>query len=346
MAFDLATFSRDDLQKSLPNRDLLYVSFENDIPPVQRGLYISVSFDKHGNIQIDNSSKQIPDPSTIYIHLPISDGIAEPLPYWPHYIEMSPQQRYKYLCWLRNVEEPIDMGYVFIYYYGLERQMLSGNFDRAFDEIIKLRNVHKNRSFQKYSENALVHAALMTGRVDRLIDLHQKTEISGYSNAMFLLAYNEKMTLGETHLMLIFRKLFTLSKNADKENRSLYKQCIAESLVGKYPNGFPIINYDISKIAVSTETRFANYSFPPEIQQAEITDFYKCKPLMADLESLFKDSYALYKEKKKLLKSGKTVEEIVLALRDKNKKRYKKLLKEKLITESEFNLLSEALNNY
>lgn len=341
--FNLAISSIEGLQKNLPNKDLLYISFESNIPPVHRGIYISVSFDENGNIKIDNSSRQIPDPSTIYIHLPILDGDATPLPYWPHYIEMTPQHRYRYLCWLGDVNQSIDMGYVFIYYYGLERQMLSGNFDKAFDEIIKLRNVHTNKSFLKYSENALIHAALMTGRVDRLINLHEKTEISGYSNAMFLLAYNEKLTLGETHLMLIFRKAFNLSRNAEKENKPLYRECITEVMSQKYPNGFPLCDYDISKVAVATETRFANYSFPPEIQQVDITDFYRCKSLMSDLESVFNDAYSLYKEKKKLLKSGKTVEEMAAALREKNIKRYKKLLKDKLITGSEYDLLVSTL---
>ncbi|MGL5914111.1 MAG: TerB N-terminal domain-containing protein [Bacteroidales bacterium] len=329
--------------KDLPNKDLLYIAYDKKIPSVNRGIKISVSFDENGKVRVEDSSRQIPDPSTIYIHLPIADGDAMPLDYWPHYIEMSPQQRCCYLTWLRDVTQPIDMGYVFIYYYGLERQMLTGNFDRAFDEIIKLRNAHYNRSFQKYSENALVHAALMNGKIDKLIDLHDKTEISGYNNAMFLLAHNQKLTLGEKQLMLIFKKAFPLSKSAEKENKTLYEECIAETLSNQYSAGFPLSSYDLSKVAIATERRFANYSFPPEINAVDITDFYKCKVLIADLKVIFNDAYSLYKLKNKLLKSGQTTEEVTLSLHKKKLSRYQKLLKSKLITKDEHDTLVSAI---
>ena len=333
-----------DIYTSLPNSDLLYVSYDKKIPDVIRGIHISISIDEYGHIQVDDSSRQIPDPSTIYIHLPIDEGYAGALPYFPHYIEMTPQQRYKYLCWLRDVTAPIDMGFVFIYYYGLERQLLIGNFDKAFDEIIKLRNAHDNKSFQKYSENALMHSAIMKGRPDRLLDLHKKTEISGYSNVMFLLSYNSGLTLGSSQLRLIFKKLFPLSRTPERENKELFKECIDEILSKKYPFGFPLKDYDISKIKNTHEVRFANYSFPPEIQQVEITNFYGYKPFVADMESLFNDSYTLYKDKKKLLKTGKTPEEIAAALLAKNLRRYKKLLKEKLITQEEHDVLVGYIN--
>ena len=328
-------------EKELPNKDLLYISYDKNIPSVNRGLSISFSFDVNGHLVVNDHSIQIPDPSTIYVHLPISEDYNVPnLPYWPHYIELTSGQRFKYLTWLRNVEQPIDMGYVFLYYYGLERQLLTGNFDKAFDEIIKLRNIHNNKSFQKYSENALTHSSIMCDRADRLINLHEKTEISGYSNAMFLLAYNAGLDLGEEQLILIFHKAFTTSRKAIKENKTLFVECLSNKLIERYGiASFPIKNYDVSKIKTTTESRFANYSFPEEIQHVEITDFYQCKSLMQDLENLFSEAYNLYKSKKILIKSNKTPEEIEEALKKKNDTRYKKLLKEKLITQLEFELL-------
>lgn len=334
-------------EKELPNKDLLYISYDKNIPSVNRGLCVSIGFDNNGNVVINDQSKQIPDPSTIYVHLPISEDFNVPaLPYWPHYIELTSGQRFQYLTWLRNVEQPIDMGYVFLYYYGLERQLLIGNFDKAFDEIIKLRNFHDNKSFQKYSENALVHSAIMRDRTDRLIDLHERTEISGYSNAMFLLAYNAGLDLGEEQLILIFYKAFTTSRKAIKENKPLFIECLTNKLVERYGRAaFSFKDYDISRVKSITTLRFANYSFPTEIQQVEITDFYQCKSLMQDLENLFVETYNLYKSKKVLLKSNKTPEEIEAALKKKNETRYKKLLKEKLITPSEFELLIKNNNS-
>ncbi len=333
--------------KELPNKDLLYISFEKDIPSVYRGVHVIIRLDSNGNVVIDDKSYQVPDPSTIYVHLPISEDYNVPgLPYWPHYIELTPGQRHTYLSWLRNVEQPIDMGYVFLYYYGLERQLLIGDFDKAFDEIIKLRNAHINKSFQKYSENALVHAAIMRGKINSLIDLHERTDISGYSNAMFLLAYNAELDLGEEQLILIFHKAFTKSRIAVKENKALFVECLVHTLNRRFEKpSFAIKDYDISKVKTINEARFANYSFPKDIQFVEITDFYQCKNLMQDSQSLFEETYNLYKTRKSLLKSNKTPEEIEFAVKKKNENRYKKLLKEKQLSQTEFEMLMKFNQN-
>lgn len=328
-------------ETELPNKDLLYISYDKEIPRVNRGIRITIRLDSNGNVFMDDKAEQVPDPSTIYIHLPISDENEVPgLPYWPHYIELTSGQRYNYLQWLRNVEQPIDMGYVFLYYYGLERQLLIGDFDKAFDEIVKLRNAHNNKSFHKYSENALVHAAIMRDKIDALIELHERTEISGYSNAMFLLAFNAGLDLGEEQLILIFHKAFTISRKPVKENKSLFTECLSSTLNRRYGKpSFTIKDYDISKTKTVTEARFANYSFPEEIQYVDITDFYQCKPLIQELQSVFDETYTLYKSKKAELKSDKTPEEIELARRKRNENRYKKLLKEKKLTQEEFEIL-------
>ena len=59
-----------------------------------------------------------------------SDPTAVPTPdYYPSYAGLSPEQRWVYLNWLTDVSQPVYIGYVFLYYYGLERQLLSGDFN-------------------------------------------------------------------------------------------------------------------------------------------------------------------------------------------------------------------------
>jgi len=284
-------------------RELLFISYDKKVPPINRSAVFSINLDTAGHVYSEISERQIPDPSTIYVYLPITDEHeVQPLPYWPHYIELNSGQRYIYLNWLRNIDNQIDIGYVFLYYYGLERHLLVGDFDKAFSQIIRLRNVHKNKSFQKYSENALIHSCVMRNRVDKLFDLHEKTEISGFSNTQFLLAYNLKMDLLPNNLIDIFYKAFILSRKAIKENRQLLDECIKEVMIHKYgKESFSIKEYSINSTVIITETRFANYSFPVEIQKVDITDFYQCVELMTDLELIFKLSYKKYKEQKALV---------------------------------------------
>ena len=334
------------IEREIPNRDLLYISYDSEIPSVNRGVGINISFDKFGNVIVSSRTRQIPDPSTIYVQLPIGEeSDVERLPYWPHYIEMTPGQRFKYLCWLRDVTQPTDMGYVFIYYYGLEKKMLTEDFDRAFDEIVKLRNIHNNKSFLNYSENALIHGAILRNRLDKLVDLNERTEISKYSNALFLVAYNEKIGLGADKIALVCEKTIGTAKKAVKDDKPLYLLCLQEALDLQYGGSFMISNYDISKVKTVTERRFANYSFSKELQYVTITDFYRCKAIMDDIEAIHNIAYDRYKKKKAIAKSNKTPEEAALSLKKRDSNRYKRLLKEKSITQEEYNVLMNYLEN-
>ncbi len=103
------------------------------------------------------------DPSEIDISLSVKESYSsEPLPYWPFYAKLTSSQRFTYLKWLSagcNLLPPED-GYLFIYYYGLERRALVDDTDHAiiFAEVQRLREVYqecgsqrKRNSFMNYS---------------------------------------------------------------------------------------------------------------------------------------------------------------------------------------------------
>lgn len=82
------------------------------------------------------------EPSLIYsqykiITHPKIDPL-ERLDYFPTFKKLNPQQRYVYLNWLRDITQPVALGYVFIFYYGLERHLLFGNYECAVDTILQL----------------------------------------------------------------------------------------------------------------------------------------------------------------------------------------------------------------
>jgi uncharacterized tellurite resistance protein B-like protein len=67
--------------------------------------------------------------SCLYKGLPIGTPLDEGkgvLGYWPRYSEINPNQRANYLEWLANDKKGklTDMGYAFIFFYGLERRAL------------------------------------------------------------------------------------------------------------------------------------------------------------------------------------------------------------------------------
>ena len=117
------------------------------------------------------------------------------LPYFPSYSSKEPEQRGLYLRWLCDVSQPIDIGYVFVYYYGLERHLVLGDFDTAFEEVLLLRKHHDNHSLQGYSASALVHACLIRNRQDKLHALYALPGFDFFDNTNLLIFHHAGLDL-------------------------------------------------------------------------------------------------------------------------------------------------------
>jgi uncharacterized tellurite resistance protein B-like protein len=133
-------------------------------------------FAGHGNT-IRVGSYQISDPLTywsdgtsgdascINIKLPIGVEVSEErraLPYYPQYSQISPDQRANYLSWLSagKKTEICSPGYVFIYFYGLERRVLidGKDTDIVIPEIQRLLAFYGSEgSVNSYLRNFLTY---------------------------------------------------------------------------------------------------------------------------------------------------------------------------------------------
>jgi uncharacterized tellurite resistance protein B-like protein len=108
---------------------------------------------------------QIPfDASLIEASLAVArtaTGSIEDLPYWPNYRGCSPKQRRVYLDWLISGRrrDGISIGYVFIYFYGLERRALLDKSDTIpiLRETLRLLDLYapSSRSFAGYASSFL-----------------------------------------------------------------------------------------------------------------------------------------------------------------------------------------------
>jgi len=104
--------------------------------------------------------------------LPVAhEGTWEELGYWPNYAQMSPRQRRSYIDWLasgrRDPRTPI--GYVFVYFYGLERRLtLDHSRDAAGPILAELRALHTvygtNHSFDRYVAKLIEFAEYQTDK--------------------------------------------------------------------------------------------------------------------------------------------------------------------------------------
>jgi uncharacterized tellurite resistance protein B-like protein len=104
------------------------------------------------------------------------------LGYWPKLNELRPHQVGTYLAWLEDGRRDpgVDIGYVFLYFYGLEWRTLIDGEDivSVAKEVLRLLGIYgQSRSFRNYATGLVAHL-VMTGRLkptqkllSRLVDL-------------------------------------------------------------------------------------------------------------------------------------------------------------------------------
>lgn len=101
------------------------------------------------------------------------DTSGQYLDYWPSYETLTPSSRKAYLDWLAsNRSEPsTPIGYVFLYFYGLERRLMLDRSDEDRAEIIaevnRLLQIYgQSRSFERYANELLSAADIMYNGLD------------------------------------------------------------------------------------------------------------------------------------------------------------------------------------
>lgn len=229
-------------------------------------------------------SFNIDEPSLISNNNPIAAKVDNPNdiprpPYFPRYDELEPEQRYIYLKFLENpLNGETDVGYVFLFYYGLERHLFEGLFEEAFELILKLRQIYNNSSFQNYSFVALAVTSLAHGRMDLFERLVCDCELSDSPlNINFLLLtklYNQKALTAEEVMKYARRFEFTNTKYI-KEYPELFKSTLSEFL--KVHEIYPYKFLKNSHPQSYSINAFANTSITAETKIPDYINVFKFK---------------------------------------------------------------------
>ena len=99
----------------------------------------------------------------------LSSATSGPLGYWPSYRGITPECRRRYLEWLASGKQApeVDVGYVFLYFYGLERRLVidtptTQEIHALVAELQRLRTIYAgNGSFNGYSNRLLEAVAFL-----------------------------------------------------------------------------------------------------------------------------------------------------------------------------------------
>lgn len=219
------------------------------------------------------------EPSLILTKLPIAkpvnpSNVPRP-PYYPSYVDLTPEQRWMYWQFLENpYSGSHDIGYVFIFYYGLERYLFSQHSGNAVSVILKLRDCYANTSFQSYSSTALIlyaisrkNTALATSFLDSLDKSH---EMKIPADLLILLKYTLGLPLTAYEIMRYSKAFLFSNQRYIKNNTDVFLGFLQKEITAQYgsdfvPLGLFFDNADITKIPAADIPLFANISIRDKI---------------------------------------------------------------------------------
>lgn len=179
------------------------------------------------------------EPSLLYLKLPLKEprnlSSVERPPYYPFYNELTPEQKWMYWKFLSDPYNPQnDIGYVFIFYYGLERHLLYGEFEKAFNVILKLRDVYDNKSFQTYSSSALILSSMLHKRPDYaekfISSLDKEYEFQIPAELYLLCKFGLNMPITVWDIMHFYKAFGFTNNRYIKNNSDLFYKNLCKNL--------------------------------------------------------------------------------------------------------------------
>jgi TerB N-terminal domain/TerB-C domain len=146
---------------------------------------------RHGMIFVGTGSAQ-DEPSLVNPALPVRrcDTYAgDAFSCCPTYAGLSPSARYHYLLWLADgARAPIDIGYVFLYFFGLERRLLLDHVVEGSEASALLAEIDRltavfgggNHSFEFYARGLLNYVQLRDHAEEVPEDVSEIDDTPGY----------------------------------------------------------------------------------------------------------------------------------------------------------------------
>ena len=135
---------------------------------IQGGLfYLGRHLNQFNSLSMGNDCSLV-DP-TLRTDFKSPDYAGNQMTYWPSFSQLSPQSRAAYLEWLASDRSDPEtyIGYVFLYFYGIERRLLvddlnggisDGERRALIKELRRLKSIYgQNRSFDSYAGSLLSH---------------------------------------------------------------------------------------------------------------------------------------------------------------------------------------------
>ena len=204
-----------------------------------------------------------------------ADFAGEGMPYWPSYSGIGPQARATYLDWLASgrADKRYSVGYVFLYFYGLEHRFFMDRPDEAEKELLiaeveRLLGVYgNNRSVRGYLGTFVDTAQATLGYEDKP---EPGLEKAGYELPLSVRVAIGRMSregspIDADWLLRWYTahpdySLRTPATRAFPEFRALFGQLVDE----RFPEGIPV---PVSKRTLRAQYRAASSEFVSDLEE-------------------------------------------------------------------------------
>lgn len=274
--------------KSIPNEvfNLLWFKngpFKNFDKPID-----NISSKNGVKLEISFSSDE--EPSALDVFLPIKKGAdCEKLGYYPAYSDLNEVQRYQYLNWLKDINQEIDISYIFIFYYGLERYLFTDKWKDACNMIYKLQKNHSNGSFYSYSSDALLMTALKHKDIS-LLEMLDKEKIQPLAYASIKGALAKSFNASD---IVSFSRIvgWTNKRYMDSEY-NLFLSELEKILKNTFnSNEYYVEPEEYKNINTPVVLMLANYSLNIDDRKFEIPDILSSIKIKSDLYKLLETTH-------------------------------------------------------
>ena len=240
-------------------------------------------------IEVDCGKSYSEEPSLIYLSLPI---IKPAIPrevsnpgYYPCYALLTPEQKWIYLNWLQDISKPVRKGYVYVYYYGLERRLLQeDNFD-AIDELLFLSEHHDFIKKDAYS--AILFSYFRSSNEEILKKVFTNKLDLPINNLMLILYYSKNKSLSSKDIFELVSQYGSINKRYLNYHPQLYLQELDNYLLNRYAEqGFPFYKRDYYELPLERTKIFMNYSLPEEVREVEIYNIINNSKFVNDITNI------------------------------------------------------------
>ncbi|MER9137870.1 TerB N-terminal domain-containing protein [Mesorhizobium sp. M0830] len=190
------------------------------------------------------------------------DPLGQTIGYWPSYSSISPAARKSYLDWLAGSRSDPGayIGYVFLYFYGLERRLMleesPPDADGVVAEVCRLLQVYGgNGSFKRYAGELLSAYQLKSAQLPEKFDL--EVEENSYEIPIMLkVALGMRVRSGEAIepdllLAYVLADPETRVRTPARRAQTLLRELFADAVEKQYPNGVRVPAAGVRKLKVN-----------------------------------------------------------------------------------------------